>query len=58
MLVRKRKNICNCYSNSIEITVYSSCSHVLPILSSQPVDMLMVAGNVSGSSEAQEHLYK
>jgi hypothetical protein len=45
MLVRKHKNIHNCYFSSTEITVYSSCLHVLPILSSQPVDMLMVSGN-------------
>jgi len=58
MFVRKHKNIYNCYFSSTEITVYSSCLRVLPILSSQSVDMPTVSGNVSGSSEAQEHLYK
>jgi hypothetical protein len=58
MLVRKHKNIYNRYFNSIEITVYSSYFRVLLILNSQLVDMLMVSGNVSRSSEAQEHLHK
>ena len=30
---------------------------VIPVRSSQPVDMLLVSGNLSGSSEEQEHFY-
>ena len=30
----------------------------MPDFSSQPVDILLVSGNLSGSSEAQEPMYK